>query len=124
MICRNCLRRFASPFIQTRSFTTQIPFRNAAEPFTVPASMSPSTRTGPSEPTTSKDKASQSILRSSVPAGTALKGLNFYKDKQDPIAMEDTEYPDWLWGILAEVKGDATGAGAGPFIYSFEVSHI
>lgn len=26
------------------------------------------------------------------------------KNKQDPIALEDDEYPAWLWGALAESK--------------------
>jgi len=45
-----------------------------------------------------------------VPAGTVLKGLNFYKDKQDPVAMADEEYPAWLWKVLDKTSGDAVGA--------------
>jgi hypothetical protein len=42
-----------------------------------------------------------------------LKGLNFYKDKQDPVAMADEEYPAWLWGVLDKTKGGAeAGKGA------------
>lgn len=37
---------------------------------------------------------------SSIPAGTPLKGLNFLKGRTDPVAMEDSEYPAWLWEIL------------------------
>ena len=37
---------------------------------------------------------------SSVPAGTPLKGLGYIKGKEAPIAKEDHEYPDWLWGLL------------------------
>jgi hypothetical protein len=44
-----------------------------------------------------------------VPAGTVLKGLNFYKDKQDPVAMADEEYPVWLWSVLDKTGGDAAG---------------
>ena len=33
-----------------------------------------------------------------------MKGLNFMKNKQDPVALEDEEYPGWLWGVLEEVK--------------------
>jgi large subunit ribosomal protein L54 len=44
-----------------------------------------------------------------VPAGTVLKGLNFYKDKQDPVAMADEEYPAWLWSVLDKTSGDAAG---------------
>ncbi|KAI8343538.1 mitochondrial ribosomal protein L37-domain-containing protein [Chlamydoabsidia padenii] len=41
---------------------------------------------------------------SSVPAGIALKGINFLKDGKDPVALEDTEYPMWLWDLLDEKK--------------------
>jgi large subunit ribosomal protein L54 len=51
-------------------------------------------------------------IASSVPAGTVLKGLNFMKNKQDPVAMEDHEYPDWLWEVLAEKKEAASSKGA------------
>ncbi|CAO3649149.1 unnamed protein product [Cunninghamella echinulata] len=34
---------------------------------------------------------------SSVAAGTPLKGINFLKEGKDPIALEDHEYPMWLW---------------------------
>jgi large subunit ribosomal protein L54 len=43
-----------------------------------------------------------------VPAGTVLKGLNFYKDKQDPVALADEEYPAWLWRVL-DIKGGSEG---------------
>lgn len=26
------------------------------------------------------------------------------KNKQDPVAGEDGDYPSWLWGVLAEAK--------------------
>ena len=44
-------------------------------------------------------------MPSSVAAGTVMKGLNFMKTKQDPVALEDEEYPAWLWGVLEEVGG-------------------
>jgi len=40
-----------------------------------------------------------------VAAGTPLRGLNFMKDKSDPLAMEDSQYPDWLWTILKDQQG-------------------
>jgi hypothetical protein len=46
---------------------------------------------------------------SSVPAGTVLKGLNFYKDKQDPVALADEEYPAWLWRVLDKTSGEVGG---------------
>ena len=29
-----------------------------------------------------------------------LKGLNFLKSAQDPVALEDEAYPEWLWSAL------------------------
>ncbi len=29
-----------------------------------------------------------------------MKGLNVFAGKQDPVALKDEEYPDWLWGLL------------------------
>lgn len=83
--------------------------------------MSPSPETDPDvaiHPAQSKKPA---VVQSSVPAGTVLKGLNFMKNKQDPVAMEDHEYPAWLWNVLAEkddksskdaVEGDLFGMRA------------
>ncbi|PIA14502.1 hypothetical protein COEREDRAFT_82763 [Coemansia reversa NRRL 1564] len=40
---------------------------------------------------------------SSVVQGTILKGLNIYKDANDPVAQRDEDYPDWLWTLLDKV---------------------
>lgn len=32
------------------------------------------------------------------------------KNKQDPVALEDHEYPEWLWSALQR-KGNSSGAG-------------
>lgn len=29
-----------------------------------------------------------------------MNGLNYFKNKPDVFAKEDSEYPDWLWGLL------------------------
>ncbi|KAJ5885016.1 hypothetical protein N7495_009526 [Penicillium taxi] len=39
---------------------------------------------------------------SSCPAGTKMNGLNYFKNKPDVFAKEDSEYPDWLWDLLAD----------------------
>ncbi|KAK8162899.1 mitochondrial ribosomal protein L37-domain-containing protein [Phyllosticta citrichinensis] len=76
---------------------------SAAQPFSTPATPSPPESVKP--PKKSPDVVT---VQSSVPAGTALKGLNFLKSKTDPVAMEDSEYPPWLWRILKpEGKKDA-----------------
>lgn len=63
---------------------------------------------------TSKGKSSSSsessAIVSSCPGGTTLTGLNIFKDRADPVALPDDQYPDWLWTILEEGKKSATGA--------------
>ncbi|TNY21331.1 mitochondrial ribosomal protein L37-domain-containing protein [Rhodotorula diobovata] len=44
---------------------------------------------------------SSSSPASSCPAGTVLKGLNYLKDGQDPVALEDSEYPSWVFTMPA-----------------------
>ncbi|KAF1840577.1 uncharacterized protein K460DRAFT_381344 [Cucurbitaria berberidis CBS 394.84] len=58
------------------------------------------------------EKKATPLVKSSIPAGQPLKGLNFLKNAQDPVALPDDEYPQWLWTILdrQEQKADA-GAG-------------
>ncbi|TKA68281.1 hypothetical protein B0A49_06113 [Cryomyces minteri] len=80
------------------------PSTSAAQPFSTPLTPSPEAAgVKPGKPATPPV-----IALSSVVAGTPLKGLNFMKNKQDPVALEDSEYPSWLWGILAQRK---TGKG-------------
>lgn len=78
---------------------------SAAQPFSTPLSPSPDRQDLPIQPEQTK---AASRIQSSVPAGTVLKGLNFVKGKQDPVALEDSEYPAWLWSVLRE-KSDAAG---------------
>jgi hypothetical protein len=58
-------------------------------------------------------------VKSSIAAGTPLKGLNFEKNKTDPVALPDDEYPEWLWTILQRQEKDAEGAGAGDLFCTF-----
>ncbi|GAN10568.1 conserved hypothetical protein [Mucor ambiguus] len=66
--------------------------RNVASEPTTPAS-TPSTTT-----------ATTQRKPSSAPKGTVLKGIQYLKDKQDPVALDDSEYPEWLWDLLDEKK--------------------
>lgn len=47
--------------------------------------------------------------RSSCPEGTVLGGLNYTKGGQDPVALKDADYPEWLWSCL-DVMKKSTGA--------------
>ena len=81
---------------------------SAAQPFSAPLSPKP-------KPSTLK-KDTAPVVISSVPAGTVLRGLNFLKGKQDPVALADDEYPSWLWTILADQaagKSDGKGGAGG-----------
>ncbi|OLY78478.1 54S ribosomal protein L37, mitochondrial [Smittium mucronatum] len=40
------------------------------------------------------------VVVSSVPKGMALKGLNFKADQPEILALDDSEYPPWLWTLL------------------------
>jgi hypothetical protein len=41
---------------------------------------------------------------SSVPKGAVLKGIHYLKEGKEPVALEDSEYPEWLWDLLDEKK--------------------
>ncbi|KAI5782216.1 mitochondrial ribosomal protein L37-domain-containing protein [Pyronema domesticum] len=48
--------------------------------------------------------------KSSIAAGTKLFNINYFKNKADPVALEDSEYPAWLWTVLDSGKKNAKGA--------------
>jgi large subunit ribosomal protein L54 len=48
---------------------------------------------------------------SSCPAGTKLNGLNYLKNKPDVVALEDSEYPEWLWSLLDDAKKQSKSEG-------------
>lgn len=142
MICRSCQRASRTLFsVPRRQFSTTRPL--AATPITAASTPTPrqgsptSSHTPPAATSTSAaqpfsapltpapgaaieqhaakvaEKKVAPLVKSSVPAGTPLKGLNFEKNKQDPVALADDEYPAWLWTILQrqETTGDAGAVG-------------
>jgi len=130
MICRSCLRRssalrfpvrqFSSTsFPQSPSTTTSSTLdadpalhrtpNTAGAAFTQPFSNPLS----PLSKTTLKAKTVPLPI-SVAPAGTPLKGLNYLKDRADPIALPEEEYPEWLWRVLdknTSEGGQIDGAG-------------
>ncbi|CAE6352051.1 unnamed protein product [Rhizoctonia solani] len=49
---------------------------------------------------------------SSCPVNTNLSGLTWLKGQPPVLALEDSEYPTWLWTLLDEKKaGDGTSKG-------------
>ncbi|KAB2574034.1 putative 60s ribosomal protein mitochondrial precursor -like protein [Lasiodiplodia theobromae] len=123
MICPRCLLRTGSrglrsaaaanrAFTTTRAASAKAPTTDAArsaspappatstsaaQPLSTPLTPSPDAA-GVAKP--GKPSSAPVLVQSSVPAGTPLKGLNFLKNKTDPVAMEDSEYPAWLWTTL------------------------
>ena len=124
MICQRCILRLRfKPQGRTLSTGSRIssPINppaatstSAAQPFSTPLSPSPArdpeyrdaiSQSTPSKSTGKSAKQAPNEPKSSVKAGTVLKGLGYIKGKDAPIAKEDHEYPDWLWGLLDNQKG-------------------
>lgn len=119
-ICRSCLRRLtlnqASSFRSFRSTVrhfseTGRSSESAAKgaPDTSHEGISAATSESVPQPAVSQQKADESP-KSCIPAGTALRGMGFMKNKEPPVAMEDNEYPEWLWGLLKTQKVGQDGA--------------
>ncbi|QIW98029.1 hypothetical protein AMS68_003547 [Peltaster fructicola] len=138
MICNNCLMRMAQPNalsaankVIRRAFTSSSITRAAAVSAQTATATNPrpndkpaATSTSAAQPftagTTPKNAAPTSTASpkprqpSSALAGLPLRGINYMKNQQDPIALEDHEYPDWLWEVLDKKeskKDDLDGEG-------------
>ncbi|GFF54636.1 hypothetical protein IFM61392_00873 [Aspergillus lentulus] len=68
----------------------------------------------PEKPAPATVKAAAERTPSIAPAGTKLNGLNYFKNKPDVFALEDSEYPDWLWGLLEDGKKAKKEGGVDP----------
>jgi len=111
MICRSCLRRasalryipqFARSLTSTslRNAPTATPALESSTqqpPFTAPLTNLPNSKGVHAK---SKPKSATELPVSITAAGTALTGINYIKGKPDPIALEESEYPEWLWRVL------------------------
>ena len=66
-----------------------------------------STSAGPSPQAATATTATRPkrAIRSSAPAGQPLRGLNYLKNQNDPVALPDSEYPAWLWTCLEPKQG-------------------
>ena len=60
------------------------------------------------------------IPESSCPAGTPLRGLNYFKGRDDPVALKEDEYPEWLWRCLdaKRVEGEDDASAGDEFCAS------
>lgn len=123
MICRRCLTSVSSltrtiphraaPVI-LRSFASTTIQRNAA-PAAAPAA--PSTSENPTFSTPLGDAATAAAAEakpalSACAEGTVLNGLNYLKNKTDPVALADDAYPAWLWSCLDVTVKKSDDAGA------------
>ncbi|KAI0022942.1 mitochondrial ribosomal protein L37-domain-containing protein [Xylariomycetidae sp. FL0641] len=116
MICRRCLQRAAriAPTRTPPATTTRRPFsRSAARLYAsspAPEPPGPGPEGEPVLSTPLADAPEPEAARSACKPGTVLKGLNYFKNKQDPVAKSDAAYPEWLWGCL-EVQNKKEDAG-------------
>ncbi|RPA77018.1 hypothetical protein BJ508DRAFT_364728 [Ascobolus immersus RN42] len=85
----------------------------AVEATTAAAESAPPASASPAQ--SAQKAAASTIPKSSTPAGTVLKNINYFAKGQDPVAKEDHEYPAWLWQVLADSekkKGADSGVDA------------
>lgn len=77
-----------------------------SQPLSEPHTPSTSTAKSGSGPDSTKSTSSKKPSRpkGSVPGGAELRGLGYTKAKPKVTAMEDDEYPDWLWTLLDDKK--------------------
>ena len=130
MICRRCIRLLSQPSphstaLRTLTTTSKLlhpespppaTSTSAAQPFSTPFTPSPAKTPGiPSSPSPTPGAAKKASARppSSVPAGTPLRGLGYIKGQEGPLAKEDSEYPDWLWGLLDSKSNESEEGKAG-----------
>lgn len=112
MICQRCLQRASA--LSSRISRIPIPLRfpaTALRPFSntltrrtsspAPEPPSPSTSESPvfSTPLSDVPTEEKPVL-SACPEGTVLTGLNYFKNRTDPVALADDAYPTWLWKCL------------------------
>ncbi|KAA8894049.1 mitochondrial ribosomal protein L37-domain-containing protein [Sphaerosporella brunnea] len=96
MLCARCVAR--APITRTLFAATKRTYADDASPNPPTTALTP----GPH-----KVSAEVNAVRSAVPPGTKLFNINYFKNKADPVALEDGEYPAWLWSSLETSKGAA-----------------
>ncbi|KAI1213853.1 mitochondrial ribosomal protein L37-domain-containing protein [Annulohypoxylon truncatum] len=131
MICHRCLARASalssrisntlrsSTAIRTIS-STHAQRSPPAAPSPSPSPSAPASAPGSESPTFStplSDTAAggeEKPALSSCPEGTILTGLNYFKNRTDPVALADDAYPSWLWTCIeTEQKEEEAGEDEG-----------
>ncbi|KAL1960711.1 hypothetical protein VTO42DRAFT_6541 [Malbranchea cinnamomea] len=107
MICRSCRIHLLSRLSSQSSRCTAVSLSRSSQQrlYSTPAadSSTSSTSSTSAKASGTTQKSSSNVV-SSVPAGTVLQGLNYFKNKPDIVALEDSEYPAWLWTLLDSGK--------------------
>lgn len=125
MFCARCLRscsvRRPATLIVARTYAVASLGPSKPLPSSTPAGeaasagsppkLSPQPFSTPLTPAPAKAAKKPNAVISGTLAGTPLRHINYLKGKSDPIALEDSEYPDWLWTLLAPAKTAATADG-------------
>ncbi|OJD22081.1 hypothetical protein ACJ73_06574 [Blastomyces percursus] len=125
LLCRLPFRQRSWTSLQASRCAVSLPYRPSVRRYSTPASDPPEpsqpssapsiTLPGAASPSSSARSTANGNepprVMSGTPAGTKLKGLNYIKNKPDVFAMEDHEYPDWLWGLLDEAKTKTNADG-------------
>ncbi|KAI1202055.1 mitochondrial ribosomal protein L37-domain-containing protein [Nemania serpens] len=126
MICRRCLQRASALRTGTSTGTSRAPGASssisrsltihhrpisstATRRYATPAATPTSTTTAAADATTDpplstpladgQDAGAEDRLSTCI-EGTVLSGLNYFKNHQDPVALADSAYPEWLWRCL------------------------
>ncbi|KAL8716906.1 MAG: hypothetical protein Q9181_008382 [Wetmoreana brouardii] len=89
---------------------------SANQPFSEPFFPSTtSAKTAPIAPSSPKpNAAAPRKLTSSVPGGTPLSSLTYVKQPLKPLlALEDSEYPPWLWNLVADPNAPKSTVAGG-----------
>jgi large subunit ribosomal protein L54 len=102
MLCRTCLRRAAA--MRPRLLPIQRPFSISLTRRDEAAAPVEPVLTDPAA-----DVAGKPAL-SVCAKGTVLNGLNYFKTRQDPLAMADEDYPPWLWDLAKIMEKESTDA--------------
>ncbi|KAI1130210.1 mitochondrial ribosomal protein L37-domain-containing protein [Nemania abortiva] len=130
MICRRCLQRASALSTRTPprnpstvSIISWIPVRSSSRPIsssiprqsaavaTVATTTTTTTDPPLSTPLADSQAGAPTENLSSCPEGTILKGLNYFKNQTDPVALADDAYPEWLWSCLdVQKKADEAEA--------------
>ncbi|KAI1093571.1 mitochondrial ribosomal protein L37-domain-containing protein [Rostrohypoxylon terebratum] len=113
MICKRCLQRASalSSRIPLRTSRAVRPFSTTLTQRSPPAADSPSSTPKPSsEPPVLTTPLADSAANepkpriSACPEGTILTGINYFKNREDPVALADDAYPSWLWTCIETEK--------------------